>query len=185
MSLEEMGWLEPTVAVTIRLLVPFTIFRWPLWGLIASAMADMFDVVIAGAIGRGEFPNYAAADKLMDTYYLTFALIITRRWDNTLTKRTSVFLYLHRLTGVVLFELTGVRVLLLIFPNLFESFVVFYLVVQRFFPKFSLQTYSRLAVVLVLLLIPKLPQEYMLHYAEFGPWNWFHTQVLGIEAKEE
>jgi hypothetical protein len=39
---------------------------------------------------------------------------------------------------VVLFELTGVRVLLLIFSNLFENFVVFYLVMQRFFPKFSI-----------------------------------------------
>jgi hypothetical protein len=86
---------------------------------------------------------------------------------------------------VVLFELTGVRVLRLIFSNLFENFVVFYLVMQRFFQKFSIKTYSRLAVVLVLLLLPKLPQEYMLHYAEFQPWNWPHTQALGIESKME
>ena len=101
-------------------------------------MADTLDVIIAGAIGRGEFQNYAAADKLMDTYYLTFAVIISLRWSNTLAKRASVVLYLHRLIGVVLFELTGVRVLLLIFSNLFENFVVFYLVMQRFFPKFSI-----------------------------------------------
>lgn len=177
--------MGPIVAVTIRLLVPLTIFRWPLWGLIASAAVDALDVVVAGAMGRGEFQNYAAADKLLDTYYLTFALIVSLRWSNKLAKRTSVLLYMYRLTGVVLFEITGVRVLLLIFPNLFENFVIFYLVVQRYFPKFNLQTYSRLAVVLVLLLIPKMPQEYMLHYAEFGPWNWFHTEVLGIESKEK
>ena len=33
MSLKEVGYIEPIVAVTIRLLVPLTIFRWPLWGL--------------------------------------------------------------------------------------------------------------------------------------------------------
>jgi hypothetical protein len=76
---------------------------------------------------------------------------------------------------VVLFELTRVRVLFLIFSKLFENFVVFYLIMQRFFPKFSIKTYSRLAVVLVFLRLPKLPQEYMLHYAEFQPWNWSHT----------
>jgi len=148
-------------------------------------VADTLDVIIADAIGQGEFQNYAAADKLMDTYYLTFAVIISLRWSNTLAKRASVFLYPHRLIGVVLFELTGVCVLLLIFSNLFENFVVFYLVMQRFFPKFSIKTYSRLTVVLVLLLFLKLPQEYMLHYAEFQPWNWSHTQVLGIESKME
>ena len=57
-------------------------------------MADTLDVIIAGAIGRGEFQNYAAADKLMDTYYLTFAVIISLRWSNTLAKRASVVLYL-------------------------------------------------------------------------------------------
>ena len=36
-------------------------------------MADTLNVIIAGAIGQGEFQNYAATDKLMDTYYLTFA----------------------------------------------------------------------------------------------------------------
>lgn len=30
MSLKEVGYMEPIVAVTIRLLVPVTLFRWPL-----------------------------------------------------------------------------------------------------------------------------------------------------------
>ncbi len=30
-----------------------------------------------------------------------------------------------------------------------------------------------------------LEQESLLHYAEFGPWNWLHTQVLSIESEME
>ncbi len=37
-----------------------------------------------------------------------------------------------------------------------------------------------LALVLLLLLAVKMPQEYVLHVLEFGPWQWFHMDVLGI-----
>lgn len=30
-----------------------------------------------------------------------------------------------------------------------------------------------------------LEQEYLLHYEEFRPWNWLHTQVLSIESETE
>ena len=174
--------MGPIIVTAIRLLVPLSIFRWPLFGVLASVAVDALDVIIAGAIGRGEFQNYSAFDKALDTYYLTFALIVSLRWNNSLAKRTSIVLFAYRLIGVVLFEITHIRVLLLVFPNLFENFVIFYLVVQRFFPRFTLRTYTKQAIILFLLLLLKLPQEFVLHYLEFGPWNWFHTQILGIES---
>ena len=38
--------LGPIIVTTIRLLVPFSMLRWPLGGLIASFMADTLDVVL-------------------------------------------------------------------------------------------------------------------------------------------
>ena len=38
-------------------------------------------------------------------------------------------------------------------------------------------------MVLMILVALKLPQEYLLHVMEFGPWHWFHTEILGIESK--
>ena len=154
--------------------------RWPLGGLIASFMADALDVVLMGAIGDGEFANYPGTDKLLDTYYLTFAMVLSLRWQNAMAKRTSVALYAYRVVGVVLFGLTGFRPLLLVFPNAFEYFVMFYLFMQFKVPTYRLATAGQLTIVLLAIFAIKLPQEFILHYLEFGPWQWFHTTVLGI-----
>lgn len=67
--------------------------------------------------------------------------------------------------GVLVFEFTGARVALLLFPNLFELFFVFRLVADRFAPAYEL-TPRRVALSLAVLLVPKLAQEYVLHYAK-------------------
>jgi len=33
----------PWYVTAVRLLVPFSILRWPLWGLLASSVVDMYD----------------------------------------------------------------------------------------------------------------------------------------------
>jgi hypothetical protein len=127
-------------------------------------------------IGLGGFDNYAALDKALDTYYLSFELIVSLRWE-PLAKWTSVVLFAYRFLGFVLFEVTQARVFLVIFPNLFENFYLAYLIIRRFAPAWAL-TPPRLAALLALLLIPKLAQEYLLHYAEAQPWDWIKTHVL-------
>lgn len=168
----------PLLVLTLRLTVPFTILRRRLQGLIASLLADAFDVVLLGLMGRGGFTDYAATDKLLDTYYLTFAAIVSVRWHNPWAKYASLGLYVYRLVGVVLFEPTGERVLLLYFPNLFENFVLFYLLASRLWPRFQLASVGKLAIVLALPLVPKLPQEYMLHYQQFGSAHWVNSNLL-------
>ncbi len=96
-------------------------------------------------------------------------------------KWTGALLFGYRLIGVVLFEVTQVRVLLLVFPNLFERFFILQVASQRFFPRFRMETYGRIAIVVLVILATKLPQEFALHYMEFGPWHWIHTRILGIE----
>lgn len=165
------------IVILIRLAVPFAIFRWPLAGALACMLVDALDVVLIELIDLGGFSNYAALDKALDTYYLSFEAIVSLRWQ-PLPKWTSLGLFAYRLVGVVIFEVTQVRFFLLLFPNLFENFFVVYLVLQRVSPRFVL-TPSSAAALLALLLVPKLGQEYLLHHAEAQPWHWTKTHVLG------
>jgi hypothetical protein len=167
------------VVILIRLIVPISIFRWPLGGALASLLADMLDVVLVDALDMGGFSDYAALDKALDMYYLTFCLIVSLRWDEAIPRWTSIVLFAYRALGFVLFELTQIRVFLFIFPNLFENFYLAYLILKRFLADFYL-TPKSLVVLLTVLLIPKLAQEYVLRYAEVKPWGWIKENVLQL-----
>ncbi len=164
------------LVVALRLVVPLTILRWPLAGGLAAVAADTLDVVLIELVGLGGFSNYAALDKGLDMYYLSFELFVSLRWE-PLAKWTSLALFAYRAVGFLLFEATQERVFLLVFPNLFENFYVCYLGLRRFVPAWEL-TGPRLAVLLPLLLAPKLFQEYALHYADVQPWDWIKRNVL-------
>lgn len=150
----------------LRLLVPLTIFRWPLWGALASLVVDALDTNIVKPFGV-EIPNYVQTDKLLDIYYLTIELIISLGWANKLARNTSIGLYAWRLVGVAAFQITGGEYWLFIAPNLFENFFIFFALWQRLgketAEKLWLNSYKRLAVVLFLLWLPKIPQELIVH----------------------
>jgi hypothetical protein len=172
------------LVVAIRLLVPLSILRWPLAGALASMAVDALDVVLvdafAGALGEpGEFgPIYAQLDKVLDTYYLTIELYVAWRWNEQLLRRTAAALYGWRLVGAVLFELTAVHPLLLIFPNLFENFFLYVLITKKWAGRLVPRTIRQILLVLFVLLIPKLVQEWLLHYDEAHPWQWLRDEVL-------
>lgn len=178
------------IVVVLRLIVPLAILRWPLAGGVLAMVVDAFDVVlvdaIAYAIGQpSEFgPFYAQTDKYFDTYYLSLELIVVRRWPESLPRRVATYLFLWRLAGVVAFEVTGYRPLLLAFPNLFELFYLYVLIVRRWAPALMPRTVVQVGVVVVVLLVPKLVQEWVLHVEELHPWLWFRQNfiepVLGL-----
>lgn len=145
-------------------------------------LLDAIDVVLIGILNLGDFPNYPSTDKYLDVYYLSFELIVSLRWTNTLVRNTSIFLFVYRLIGFVLFEITSIRVFLLIFPNLFENFFIFFEAYKRI-KKTEKLGWKGLLIALVLLLIPKMGQEYMLHFKEFGPWHWFRTEILHFRVE--
>ncbi|RMD67648.1 hypothetical protein D6817_00845 [Candidatus Pacearchaeota archaeon] len=160
--------LGVAVVLLLRLIVPLSIFRWPFWGTIVSAIVDALDVVLVDFIGMGSFAHYHNLDKILDLYYLSFAFIVSLRWE-ALARNTSIVLYIYRLIGSLLFEITGARILLFIFPNMFEMFFWFEAWRQRYKPKWKL-TKKRLAITLLIMLIPKMIQEYILHFLELKPW---------------
>lgn len=157
------------VIVAIRLLVPLSIFRWPFWGAVASIVADALDIVIITLLERhAGFPavwSYHQFDKYLDTYYLTVEMIVAQRWPG-LPRWIASVLFIDRLIGVVLFEITGIRVFLFAFPALIDFYFLFYTFARRYAPDYEL-TPRRHVLWLGILLVPKMFQEYTIHYARW------------------
>jgi hypothetical protein len=176
--------MPAVIVIAIRLLVPLTILRWPLAGGLLAMLVDAVDVVlvdtIATALGQPpEFgPFYAQIDKYLDTYYLALELLVVRRWPETWPRRVATALFAWRVIGVIAFELTASRPLLVVFPNLFENLYLYTLIVRRWFPRFLPSTLPQTLLVSVILLVPKEIQEYVLHWEQLHPWQWLRETIV-------
>ena len=170
--------------ILIRLIIPISIFRWPLVGSILSMLADGADVILVDVFSKflgepsGFGSDYHFLDKWLDLYYFSFQFYVSLGWKDVLAKRTSITLFIFRLAGSIIFELTHIRKILFFFPNLFENFFLYYLVVKKYFPRLIPKTFPSLALILFLLYIPKFFQELILHYLQLQPWNWFKETFL-------
>jgi len=169
------------IVVAVRLLVPLLIFRYQLTGAILAMLIDAVDVILIELVGLGGFGNhYARLDKGLDSYYYAIEVIVAWRWANPWARWPAVFLFFYRLVGAVLFELTGARALLFVFPNLFENWWIYVVAADRFWPRLRPTSARSVALPMVLLLIPKLAQEYLLHVAEAEPWDWSKKHLLDM-----
>ncbi len=156
---------ETLLIIALRILLPLTILRWPLAGGIIALLADALDIVFASLIDLGGLWQYHNLDKYLDTYYLALEAIVAQRWA-PIPRTAATVLFVYRLTGVVLFEVTNIRLFLFFFPALFENFFLFYAALLRFAPDYEL-TMRRLGMWLAILLVPKMIQEYVLHYQQW------------------
>lgn len=169
----------------VRFVLPLTILRYPLPGVLACLVVDGMDQTIFQWFGYDP-PFYQGYDKAMDVFYLSVAYISTmRNWVSLNAWNVSRFLFFYRQVGVVAFELTQVRALLMIFPNTFEYFFIAYEGIRsrwntaRFQLKFWVLTAAFIWVFI------KLPQEYWIHIAQLDftdTWkdvSWFAPLLIG------
>ena len=172
------------IVIALRFVLPTTIFRWPVAGAIISMVLDGVDVILVDILAKlfgetGGFGTfYQPMDKWLDIYYLSFEVIVSWRWSNPLLRYTSISLFVYRFVGLVLFEVTGARIMFFIFPNLFENFFLYYVITAKYAPRLVPANPKQLILVLALLYIPKFGQEYLLHFTEAKPWSWFKSTVL-------
>ena len=172
------------IVIALRLVLPLSILRWPLAGGLLALVIDALDVALVDAIasvmgvGLGFGDQYAQMDKWLDIYYLGLELVVVRRWSEVWPRRAATVLFGWRLIGVILFEITVYRPLLLVFPNLFENVYLYVLVVRRWFPRFLPQTAGQTLLVCGVLLVPKLVQEWVLHWEELHPWQWLRETFI-------
>ncbi len=171
------------VVVGLRFLLPLFIPRWPLPAVLACLALDGIDQSIFQAFGFDP-PGYQNYDKAMDLFYLSIAFLASlQNWTRSSAVGISRFLFFYRMVGVMLFEITGVRALLLVFPNTFEYFFIAYEAVRLRWDPRRFGTRSWVITAAAIWIVVKLPQEYWIHVAQLDftdTWNdvqWFAPLV--------
>ena len=92
----------------------------------------------------------------------------------------ALALFGWRAVGVLLFEATASRELLVVFPNLFENLYLYVVIVRRFMPRLLPRSWPQIGLLLVLLWIPKIAQEWVLHWEQLHPWQWLRETLFGV-----
>jgi hypothetical protein len=157
--------LTPTfVAIgLIRVLGSLPVLRWPFAGGLLAILVDLADLVLLDWLDPLAFGHYQAFDKYLDQVYMLTFLIVALRWDG-IERNVAVGLYAIRMIGFIAFELTGERLLLVAFPNVFE---VWFLIVAALHARGRRLTWTapQLVAVLVAAVVAKELQEWALHGA--------------------
>ena len=167
------------IVIALRLLVPLLNFRKNLTGGVLAMLLDGFDVILIDVIKLGGFGgHYHQIDKVLDTYYLGIEAVVAFGWTNQYERIPALALFGFRIIGVVLFELTERRIVLFLFPNMFENWWLYIVAIRRFRPAWTPNSWRGVAIPMGILFVPKMAQEYLLHFAEAQPWNWFKKNVF-------
>jgi hypothetical protein len=145
----------------IRLASAAAMLFFPVFGYFLTLIADSIDLWIMVIFNSSFSIHYNLIDKSLDLITLSVALIISLKFSK-LSKNTSIFLYAWRLLGFILFFFTSNKTFFLFFPNIFENFFLFCIIQRKFFPKFEV-TKKNLWIILILVAIPKIFQEWLLH----------------------
>jgi hypothetical protein len=162
--------------VMARFFIPLAIPRYPLPAILAVLMLDTVDQTIFQQFTSLPLEGYQGYDKALDIYYLAITYLSTlRNWSNLFAFKISRFLFYYRLVGVALFELTQLRPLLLVFPNTFEYFFIFYEVVRLKWDPVVLTKDRLITVTALIWVFIKLPQEYWIHVAKMDTTDWIRA----------
>ncbi|MCH7625450.1 MAG: hypothetical protein IIC83_05965 [Chloroflexi bacterium] len=166
--------------VAVRFFVPFAIPWYPLPGVLVALVADGIDQTIFQQYTNIPLDNYQGYDKALDIYYLTITYMSTyRTWTNLFGFQLDRFFFHYRLVGVTLFEITQFRPLMMIFPNTFEYFFIFYEIVRLKWDPRRLGKRHIIAAGVLLWILIKLPQEFIIHIAQVDTTDWFSARILG------
>src|SRR6266850_7269112 len=157
-----MTW-QIAVFVAYRVATALPTLRWPLAGSLLAIVADFCDLFLMNAIGGIE--DYQRLDKLCDLAYMLVFLRVAFDWKG-LERGVAVGLFAYRMIGEVVFELSGARWTLLVFPNVFEFWFIAVAALHLYRPGAALSRRDA-ATAFVALLIGKEAQEYFLHFDRF------------------
>lgn len=156
---------------TVRLLPVLLLKRRPFTAAILLLSLDLIDYgVISFLFGEVRQDLYQTFDKISDMTYLSFELYISLQWQDLRAKNVSIFLFMYRLIGFIVFEIFRIRTALIVFTNMFEYFFLYIegraLIKKKWQKKWNGITVSELLVVLSLLLPFKIYQELYVHHGQ-------------------
>jgi hypothetical protein len=169
--------------VAARVLVPLAVFRFPLPAMLAALVIDGVDQTIFQTFTSLPLEGYQSYDKALDVYYLSLAyLSMLRNWVSRDGFDVGRFLYYYRLVGVVLFEQTQIRALLLVFPNTFEYFFDTYEGIRTRWDPRRLGRTLLIGIAAFIWIVIKLPQEWWIHVAQLDATDLIKTRIFGVAA---
>lgn len=164
------------IVVMARFFLPLAIPKYPLPAVMACLILDGVDQTIFQVFTNLPLEGYQSYDKALDIYYLTVTYLSTlRNWSNLFAFKISRFLFYYRLVGAVIFELTQLRAVLLIFPNTFEYFFIFYEAVRLKWNPLVLTKEKLLLTTALIWVFIKIPQEYWIHVAQMDTTDWIRA----------
>jgi hypothetical protein len=169
--------------VSARILLPLGVFRFPLPTMLAALVIDGLDQTIFQTFTGLNLDDYQSYDKALDVYYLSMAyLAMLRNWVSRDAFDVGRFLYYFRLVGVVLFEQTQIRALLLVFPNTFEYFFDTYEAIRTRWDPRRLGRTLLIGIAAFIWIVIKLPQEWWIHVAQLDATDLIKTGIFGVDA---
>jgi hypothetical protein len=169
--------------IAARILVPLAIPRFPLPAMLVALVIDGLDQTIFQTFTSLGLEGYQNYDKALDVYYLSIAYTATlRNWTHHTAVAVGRFLYYFRLIGVVIFEVTQVRAVLLIFPNTFEYFFDFYEAVRARWDPRTMSPRLVIGAAAFIWIFIKLPQEWWIHVAQLDATDTIKTVIFGVST---
>lgn len=153
--------LEILIVAAVRIAGSLPVLRWPFAGALVAIAVDFSDLFLRDYLDLGGLGDYQALDKWLDQVMLALFLAVALRWRGP-ARSVAVALYAFRLVGFVLFELTGERIVLVLFPNVFETWFLAAAFLAWRRPAF-VWTGPRTAALLLGCTVVKVVQELLLH----------------------
>lgn len=155
----------------VRISAALFIFKWPLFGVLLSALLDGYDWDFLHTAEGFSYDFYHIWDKGMDMTYLTIAAFTVTRWKDIFAKKIAVFFYTLRAVGIFLFFVLNVKPLLFFFPNIFENFFIWGLLFMRISGR-QIISKSKIswAIIILSIAIPKIVHEYIMHIKNIQLW---------------
>ena len=152
---------EEIIIAIIRVAGALPVLHWAFAGALIAIAVDLSDLFQMNLLNLGGVSNYQALDKWLDASYMITFFIVALRWQG-LSRTIAVTLFGFRVVGFVIFELTGERWVLIVFPNAFEFWFLFIAWVRHYKP--TLQLDSRMALLCLIPVIAlKEAHELILH----------------------
>ncbi len=174
-------WLVVGIVILARLSLPLFIPKYPLPAILACLVVDGVDQTVFQTFTRLNLDGYQSYDKALDIYYLVIAYLSTlRNWRSHPAFQISRFLLYYRLIGVMAFEITGWRPLLLIFPNTFEYFFIYYEGLRSRWNPLRYGPAYWLIVAAAIWVFIKLPQEWWIHIARLDVTDLVNERLFGV-----
>lgn len=150
------------LVILIRVLSSFLVFWKPIEAIFLSFFLDIIDGTILAYYGWKR-EEYHRIDKPLDFFHYVLLLIVAM---NTSVFFIALLLFIFRMIGHVLFEFSKDDRVFILFPNIFEYYLLLHLIFVKYIPDLSVNRWW----ILLLLIIFKLCIEIFRHYFKFD-WN--------------